>query len=138
MTDNSFEQTRFQSEASTAVDGRPNYLIAGLFFLIPLVFYLSLIPRWSLSGDELFTLGDSSGTLSEIFRTQIKPIYYWICHFALLLPFREEICIRLPSAIAAALIAPTFYLFLFASGRSEHHVGGDFRGGSRIGSALDI
>jgi hypothetical protein len=92
---------------------RASLLVALLLFLGPLVCNLLLIGRWSLSGDEIYTLNDSKISAWEILTSNSKPVYYLICHYSMWLPFPLEFSMRLPAAIASALIPPTYYLLLW-------------------------
>lgn len=76
--------------------------------------YAGLIQRWSLSGDEYFTLVDSSKPVFELLSYERKPLYYLICHVLLKLDLGlpVETVVRIPAAIAGSLIAPTMYWML--------------------------
>ncbi|MCA9211734.1 MAG: glycosyltransferase family 39 protein [Planctomycetales bacterium] len=74
----------------------------------PMLFYVPQVGRWSLDLDEIYTLNDSSKPLSTIVGYD-KPIYYLLCHQMLEIGLSPEVATRLPSAIAAGLIAPCFF-----------------------------
>lgn len=88
--------------------------ILSALWIVPLAIYTGLIGQWSLSGDEYYTLVDSSKPVAELLSYERKPLYYLICHLLLSLdlPISVETVIRIPAAIAASLIAPTYYLLL--------------------------
>ena len=84
----------------------------------PLLFYVLQIGRWSLDLDEIYTLRDSSESIATILQYD-KPIYYLLCHMLLVAKWTPEIAIRLPSAVAAGLIAPCFYWL--GRRKTNHH-----------------
>ena len=57
--------------------------ILAALWIVPLLFYVAQIGRWSLSGDEYYTLVDSSKPVAELLSYERKPLYYLICHFLL-------------------------------------------------------
>lgn len=94
-------------------DRHPNYYLALALFFVPLCCYLFLIGKWSLDGDEIYTLHDSMNSAWEILTSSRKPIYYLICHYTIQLSLPLEFTLRLPAAVSSALIAPTYYLLLW-------------------------
>lgn len=88
-------------------------LFASCLFAASLCLNLQLIGKWSFSGDEIYTLFDSQMELREIISCSSKPIYYLICHLTLQLPVAPEFAMRLPAAIAGAMIGPVYYLMLW-------------------------
>ena len=88
-----------------------DWRICALFWLVPLVAFLSQLGRWSMSGDEFYTWFDSSKPVDELLSYERKPLYYLLCHMLLGLDLglSVETVIRLPAAVAASLIPPAFY-----------------------------
>lgn len=102
------------SDAVTRVNRTFDWRIFLALWLLPLTAYCWLIGRWSLSGDEFYTLIDSSKPVSELLSYERKPLYYLLCHVLLKLNLGlpQEFIVRLPAAFAASLIPPSFYWLL--------------------------
>ncbi len=115
-TTNSSEPQSDDRHASASVVGRPifDWLVVLGLWLLPLALYVSLIGRWSFSGDEFYTLVDSSKPVAELLSYERKPLYYLICHTLLQwdLGWSKEFLLRLPAAVAASLVPALFYALL--------------------------
>ena len=108
--------------SSATSEARADWRVLLALWILPLVGYVGLIGRWSMDTDELYTYFDSQQTVAEILNSQIKPLYYLLCHFLLRLDLGlpREFVIRFPAALAASLAAPVYYALL-ASPRGPRH-----------------
>ena len=86
-------------------------LIAACFALLFGAVAISMIGKWSLYDDEIFTYRQIVKPTFECLKFNVdKPVYYMLAHGMIQTSLPLEFAMRLPAAIAAALIAPVFYL----------------------------